>query len=320
MIFGQRAATAVEAAVPGQKVSFIQEMKRNWVIYAMALPGIIALLVFSYGPLMGISVAFLDYNPIKGIFASKWVGIQNFIDAFKNPFFLAAFRNTVVIKGFQTIIGYPSAIILALLLNEAGRGTKRVVQTSTILPYFISWVVIAAMFQNLLDPTSGVVNEVLVKVFGMKEPIAFLSTPEAFRWIMILQDTWKFAGFFAVIYLAAIARIDPTLYEVAMVDGANRWQQTWYITLPGIRSTMVTLLIILMGYLVLGSFEQIFAQYNVGVYSTADIMETFSFRLGLKDNRYGFATAVGLFQSVLAAGLVLLTNRLVKIIDEGGLF
>lgn len=319
MIIGQPVA---KVASPAQKntLTFLQEIKRNWVLYLMALPGIIALLIFSYGPLIGISVAFLDYNPIKGIFVSKWVGIQNFIDAFKNPFFLAAFKNTIIIKGFQTIIGYPSAIILALLLNEAGRGAKRVVQTATILPYFISWVVIAAMFQNLLDPTSGVVNEVLTKVLGVQEPIAFLSDPQMFRWLMILQDTWKFAGFFAVIYLAAIARIDPTLYEVAMVDGANRWQQTWYITLPGIRATMVTLLIILMGYLVLGSFEQIFAQYNVGVYSTADIMETFSFRLGLKDNRYGFATAVGLFQSVLAAGLVLLTNRLVKFIDEGGLF
>ena len=319
MIIRQR---DVKAAAPAQKnnLTFFQEMERNWVLYLMTLPGVIALLIFSYGPLLGISVAFLDYNPIKGIFASKWVGVQNFIDAFKNPFFLAAFTNTVTIKGFQMIIGYPTAIILALLLNEAGRGTKRVVQTATILPYFISWVVIAAMFQNLLNPTSGVVNEVLTKVFGLQDPIAFLSNPVLFRWLMILQDTWKFAGFFAVIYLAAIARIDPTLYEVAMVDGADRWQQTWYITLPGIRSTMVTLFILLMGYLVLGSFEQIFAQYNVGVYSTADIMETFSFRLGLKDNRYGFATAVGLFQSVVAAALVLMTNRLVKLIDEGGLF
>jgi ABC-type polysaccharide transport system permease subunit len=319
MFIGQRAATVqpVELEI---KIGFIEEMRRHWMLYLMALPGILALLVFSYGPLFGLFIAFLDYNPVKGVLASKWVGSKNFADAFNNPFFLAALKNTVIIKGFQTIIGFPSAIILALLLNEAGRWMKRLVQTSSILPYFVSWIVIATMFHTLLTPTNGVVNEVLQKVFKFKDPVLFLSDPLIFRWVIILQDTWKFAGFFAVIYLAAMARIDPTLYEAAMVDGANRWQQTLHVTLPGIRSTIITMFILLIGYLILGSYEQIFAQYSVSTYSTVDILETFSFRMAISQNRYGFATAVSLFQSVIAFALVFLTNWLVRRVEHQGLF
>jgi len=287
----------------------------------MALPAILAILVFGYGPLFGLSFAFLDYSPVRGISGSEWVGLKHFNTAFRNPFFLTALRNTVIIKGLQTIVGFPSAIILALLLNEVRlRWFKRVVQTATMLPYFISWIVVAAMFRNLLAPTDGVVNEVLQNVFGFEEPVIFLSDPIKFRWLMVFQDTWKFCGFFAMIYLAAIARIAPTLYEAAMVDGANRWQQTWHITLPGIRTTMVTLFVMLVGYLIIGSFEQVFAQYNVSVYSTSDILETLTYRLGLQQSRYGFAIAVGLFQSAIAAALVIFTNFLVKRLDQEGLF
>jgi len=319
MFIGQRAAT-VQPAELEIKVGFIEEMRRHWMLYLMALPGILALLVFSYAPLFGLSVAFLDYNPVKGVLASKWVGSKNFTDAFNNPFFLAALKNTVIIKGFQTIIGFPSAIILALLLNEAGRWMKRLVQTSTILPYFISWVVIAAVFQTIFTPTNGIVNEVLQKVFKFKDPILFLSDPAIFRWVIILQDTWKYAGYFAIIYLAAMARIDPTLYEAAMVDGANRWQQILHVTLPGIRTTMVTMFILLSGYLILGNFEQVFAQYSVSTYSTVDILETFSWRMAISQSRYGFATAVSLFQSVIASTLVILTNWLVRYVEKEGLF
>lgn len=302
--------------IPG----FFEEIRRNWVLYLMILPGLAALLVFSYGPMFGISVAFLNYNPVKGISESTFVGFANFQEAFKSKFFWDAFRNTLIIKLGQSFVTFPSAIILALLLNEASSLVKRIVQTASILPYFISWIVIAAMFQNLLTPSGGVINEILVTYFGMAKPISFLSTPVLFRWLVILQDTWKMGGFFALIYLAAITRIDPTLYEVAIVDGANRWQQTWFVTLPGIRSTIVTMMILLMGYLVIGPFEQIYAQYGPSVYSTGDIIETYSFRLGISQFKYGFATAVGLFQSIMAAGLVILTNFIVRKIDEEGLF
>jgi ABC-type polysaccharide transport system permease subunit len=317
----QASVTSRKNDRPARRTGWFGELQKYWPLYAMVLPAFLAVLVFSYGPLFGLSIAFVDYSPARGIMGSRFVGFKHFEDAFSNPFFLSALRNTIVIKGLQTLVGFPSAVILALLLNEVRiRWFKSAVQTATMLPYFISWIVAAAIFRNLLSPSNGLLNEILQNTFGLAEPFIVLSDPERFLWFIVFQDTWKFVGFFAIIYLAAIASIDPTLYEVAMVDGASRWQQTWHVTLPGIRTTMVTLFIILIGYLMIGSFEQIFAQYNVSVYSTADILETFTYRLGLQQSKYSFATAVGLFQAVLAAGLVVLTNWLVKRIDEHGLF
>lgn len=298
-----------------------RELKRYWPLYVMILPALSAVLLFSYVPYFGLSIAFLDFSVVRGYIGSPWVGLEHFREAFRNPFFFQAFRNTLIIKGMQTLVGFPSAIVLALLLNEAGsRWFKKTVQTATMLPYFISWIVIAAMFRNIFSPEQGIVNQILIEVFGRSEPFIVLSHPQRFRVFVILQDTWKFAGFFAVIYLATIATIDPALYEVAEVDGASRWRQTWHITIPGIRATMITLFVLLIGYLVIGSFEQIFAQYSVSVYSTADILETLTYRIGLQQGRYSFATAIGLFQSLIAVILVVGTNRLVKFLGDEGLF
>ena len=285
----------------------------------MALPGILAVVVFGYGPLFGLAIAFLDYSPVRGVRGSEWVGLENFRDAFSNPFFRQALQNSVIISVLKLAIGFPTAIVLALLLNEVGRRwVQRLVQTATILPFFVSWVVIAAMFRSLLAP-DGVVNEVR-QALGLSS-ITFLSDPERFRWVIVLQDTWKYAGYFAVLYLAAIAAIDPALYEAARVDGAGRWRQIVDITLPGIRATMVTLFVLLTGYLIFAGWEQVVVMYNPSVYSTGDILETFSLRLGLSQSKYGLATAVGLFQSVIGFGLVLLSNTLARRYnDDGGLF
>jgi len=284
----------------------------------MALPGVVALLIFSYGPMFGLGIAFVDYSPVRGILNSEWVGLEWFRRAFQHPLFWPAVRNTVVIKGLQTSVGFPAAIILALLLNEVRiRWFKSIVQTATILPYFISWVIVGSMFRNLLG-TSGVVNEVLGHLFGM-EAVRFLSDPITFRWVIVLQDTWKFCGYFAVLYLASISTIDPALYEAAMVDGANRWQQTRHITLPGIRRTIVTLFIYLTGYLVAGSFQQVWVMYSVSVYSTADIIETLTYRLGLGQTQYSLATAVGFAQGIISLGLVMLSNWMMKRSGEEGL-
>jgi ABC-type polysaccharide transport system permease subunit len=293
------------------------DLKTNWGLYLMALPAIIAILVFGYGPLSGLSLAFFDYNPVKGILNSPWVGLKNFTTAFNSQFFWTAFWNTIVIKGGQTIVGFPSAIILAVLLNEASRSIKRLVQTTSLLPYFISWVVIASIFHSLFS-IGGLFNEIRLSL--NLPQIDILSDPILFRWMMILQDTWKFSGFFAMIYLAAMARIDPQLYEAAMMDGANRLQKIWHITLGSIRPTINTLFILLIGYLVLGSYEQIFAQYNVSVYSTGDILETYAFRLGLAQAKYSYAIAIGFVQSIVALGLVLVTNRLAQKSDQQALF
>jgi ABC-type polysaccharide transport system permease subunit len=300
-------------------VESVKDIKENWPLYLMALPAILSLLIFGFGPLFGLSIAFLDYSPARGILGSKWVGIEQFKSAFQNPFFWTAFRNSVVIQSLKLAVGFPSAIILALLLNEVrAQWFKRTVQTATMLPYFLSWVIAATMFRNLLGP-NGVINEVLKVTAGL-DPIPFLSKGEIFRWVIVFQDTWKYVGYFAVLYLAAMTAIDPALYEAAMVDGASRWQQTWYITLPGISKTMLTLFILLTGYIFSGGFEQMWVMYNASVYSTGDILETFTARLGLQQSRYSFATAVGLFQSVLSFGMVLITNRIARMSDSQGLF
>lgn len=294
-------------------------LKNDWPLYAMALPGVLAILVFGYGPLFGLVVAFQDFDPVLGIFKSDWVGWDNFRDAFASPFFWAALRNSITISALKLAVGFPSAIMLALLLNEVRiKWFKRVVQTSTILPFFLSWVVAAAMFQDLFAP-DGVINGIRQHVFGLQQ-VVFLSDPIKFLWIIVFQDTWKYVGYFAVLYLSAIATIDPALYEVAMVDGASRWQQTWHVTLPGMRTTMITLFVLLTGYLISAGFEQIYVMYNVSVYPTADILETFTLRLGLSQGNYGLATAVGMFQSLISLVLVLATNLLVKRFNQEGLF
>ncbi len=306
-----------DVVVRSDRVLWYRDIRKHWAIYLMALPAILSVLIFSYGPMFGASIAFLDYSPVRGIGGSTWVGLDNFQDAFNNPFFLPALRNTIIINVLKLAIGFPSAIILALLLNEMRlRLFKSAVQTATMLPYFISWIVAAAMFRNLLAP-DGVINAVIRYVFD-GQTINFLSDPIVFRWMIVFQDTWKYAGYFAVIYLAAMATIDPVLYEAAQVDGANRLQQIRHITLPGIAPTMITMFVILVGYLIQGGLEQVYAMYSVAVYSTADILETFTFRLGLQQSRYGLATAVGLFQAVISVVLVLFTNYLVKRYNQQG--
>lgn len=292
------------------------DISKHWMLYLMAAPAVIAIIIFSYGPMFGLIIAFLDYSPFRGITGSEWVGLENFRSAFDNPFFMPALRNTIIINVLKLAVGFPSALVLALLLNEVRlRFVRSVVQTATMLPYFISWVVVASIFRILLDP-QGVINQIL-GLFGA-QPIAFLSNPILFRWVVVFQDTWKYVGYFAVIYLAAMAVIDPVLYEAAEVDGANRWQQTWHVTLPGIRPTMITLFIILTGYLMQGGLEQLFAMYNTSVYSTADILETFTYRLGIQQSKYGLATAVGLFQGIISVGLVVLTNYMVRRYNREG--
>lgn len=308
------------AEVNTEQVSWRKDLARNWPFYMMALPAVILVLVFSYGPMFGISVAFIDYTPARGFFNSKFVGFYWFETAFKNLFFIQALKNTVIIKFAQTLVGVPSAVILALLLNEVRvKWFKSLVQTSTILPYFISWVIIGTVFQNLLR-SDGALNEVLGNFFKL-DPISIYENPQRFRILMILQDTWKFGGYFAMLYLAAISAIDPALYEAAIVDGANRWQKMLYITLPGIRATFVTLVIYLAGYLIVGSFEQIYVQYNTSVFPTSDILETLTVRLGIGRSQYSLGAAVGLFQSLIAVGLMFLTNQIIKWVgSEDALF
>nr|WP_308628422.1 ABC transporter permease subunit [uncultured Eisenbergiella sp.] len=290
------------------KVSAREDFKKNKWYYCMVLPGLIALLLFSYGPMFGLAISVYDYNPVAGFKNSEFVGLKWFKQALGDVYYRTAIRNTVIIKIAQTLVTFPIAVLLALFLNEIKNKSKKLFQTATILPYFISWVVIATMFRNLLSPTNGLVNEILVNVFRMEKGISFLSEPHIFPFIIILQDAWKMAGYWALIFLTAISGIDPSLYEVATLDGAGRWRKMLSITLPCIKTTLITVFIILMGYLVIGPFEQVFTQYSPSVYATGDIAETFSFRMAMTNNNYGYATATGLIQSFLASILVISTN------------
>ena len=296
-----------------------EDLRKNWPLYLMALPGVLTIIIYGYGPLFGLLVAFLDYTPVRGFLHSPWVGWANFRTAFSSPFFAAALRNSVIISVLKLAVGFPSAIVLALLLNEVrGRLFKSAVQTATMLPYFMSWVIAAAVWRSVLA-SNGIVNEIIQELLH-REPISFLTDPAKFRWIIVFQDTWKYVGYFAVLYLAAMAAIDPALYEAAMVDGANRWQQMRHVTVPGISATMVTLFVLLTGWLVRAGFEQVYVMYSVSVYSTGDILETLALRLGLNQALYGLATAIGLFQSVISVTLVLATNLLVRRTSQRGLF
>ena len=295
-----------------RKRSMLEDLRRNGAFYLMVLPGLLSLLFFSYGPMVGLSVAWLDYNPIKGFAKSNFVGWKYFEEALSTRFRWDAIKTTLYIKVFQTLITFPFSVIVAILLSEVGRRYRKLVQTATILPYFISWIVVASMFKTIFSVNGGVVNAVLTTFFGWEKPVDFMSQPQFFRWLIILQDAWKMGGYFAIIYLSAITSIDTTLYEVARIDGAGRWRQIASVTLPGIKPTLLTMGIMLSGYLIVGPFDQVYTQYSPSVYSLGDIVETYTFRMGYQNQKYGFSTAVSLMQSIVATCLVLLTNLIIR--------
>jgi len=290
-----------------QSDTLLNDLIVNRALYVFILPAFLSVLLFSYTPMVYLISIFLNYNPMRGLINSSFVGLENFKKVFMDRFFWQAFRNNLYIKIFETCITYPVSVILALFLFETSKTNKKIAQTATIFPYFISWIVIAAMFKNILAPSGGLVNEILVNAFKTK-PIPFLTSGKYFRWVIILQDPWKFAGYWAVIYHSAMLTIDTSLYEVATIDGAGRWRQMFFITLPCIRTTLITMFILLTGYIVIGPFDQVFAQYSPLVYDYGDIIETYSYRLAFGQFKYSLATTIGFAQAVIATAIVLLAN------------
>lgn len=284
-------------------------------IYLILLPGIIYFIVFHYIPMYGAIIAFKDFKAALGIFGSKWVGLKNFIDFFNHPSFGLVLTNTLIISFYKIICGFPAPIILALLLNEVRQEAyKRTIQTISYLPHFLSWVVIGGLAAKMLSPSSGAVNMV-IKSLGF-EPIYFMAEPSYFRTILVLSDIWKEIGWGSIIYLAALSGVDPQLYEAAIVDGASKWKQLWSITIPSIAPTIVIMFILRVGGVMNAGFEQIFMMYSPNVYAVSDIIDTFVYRIGLESVKYSLATAIGLFKSVIGFLLILITNRLSKMIDE----
>lgn len=268
-------------------------------LHFMLLPAVIIVLVFSYGPMLGIYIAFQDFSPAWGLFGSPWIGFGNFTFVFGVPGFFQVIWNTIFIA-FLKIIGMIIVpVFFALLLNEIKHDRfKRLMQTLIYLPNFLSWVVLAGLLIDILSPSTGIINQIL-GTFGIK-PIFFLGDRFWFPLTMVLSDIWKGFGFGTVIYLAALTSIDPTIYEAAEIDGAGRLSQTWHVTLPGILPIIVLMSVLSLGNILNAGFDQIFNLYSPQVYDTGDIIDTFVYRLGLQQAQFGPATAVGLFKSLIS--------------------
>ena len=290
---------------------FLYRLRQDWQIYALLAPTIIWMLVFLYKPMYGLQIAFKDYSVFRGIAASEWVGFEHFATLFGSDQFVRALFNTIKISGLSLLIGFPAPIILALMFNEILNNTfKRTVQTIVYLPHFISSVIIAGIVITAFSPSAGVVNTFL-GWFGV-EPIYFLTKAEWFRPIFIGTTIWQEAGFSSIVFLAAIAGVNPSLYESAVVDGATRWQMIWRITIPSILPTIIIMLIIRIGNLMEVSFEMIILLYQPATYETADVVNTFIYRQGLQGGQYDLAAAAGLFNAVVAFVLVMTANTISK--------
>ncbi len=288
-------------------------------MYLMLVPAIVYYLIFCYGPMGGLMIAFKDFNPIKGILGSPWVGFEHFKELFAMDKFYQVVWNTLRISVKRLIFGFPFPIIVALMLNELrSNKLRQAVQTTLYLPQFISWVVLGGIMANLLSTNGGIVNGV-IQLFG-GTPIGFLNDERYFEGTMIVSMIWKTFGWNTIIYLAALTAVDPQYYEAARVDGASRWSQLIHITLPGIMPTIVVMLIMRIGNLMQAGFEQIFVLYNPGVYATADIIDTYVYRIGLQDGMFELSTAVGLFKSVINFLLILGANKLARYAGEEGVY
>ena len=293
----------------GQLVRLIDHFKREWQIYAMLLPTIVWFLVFLYKPMYGLQIAFKDYSIFRGVAGSPWVGLEHFETLFSNDQFLRAIGNTIKISALNLLFGFPAPIILALMFNEILHASyKRTAQTIVYLPHFISSVIIAGIVITAFSPTAGIVNTIM-GWFGL-DPVYFLTQPEWFRPIFVGTGIWQEAGFGSIVFLAAIASVNPSLYESAVVDGANRWQMMWKITIPSILPTILIMLIIRIGNVMEVSFELVILLYQPATYETADVVNTWIYRQGLQSGQYDLAAAGGLFNAVVAFVLVMTANAL----------
>ena len=304
---------------PNSKKGLGKYFKANRSLYMMLIPGMLYLFIFNYIPMGGIVIAFQNFNVVKGIFGSQWIGFENFQYLFTSVDFYKVLRNSLLISFYKLVWGFPIPIILAILLNEVRSVKfKKFSQTALYLPYFISWVVLASIITNFLSPTDGIFNHIRA-AFGL-EPIAFLQEPKFFRTVIVVAENWKGAGWGTIIYLAAVTGIDSQLYEAALIDGANRWQRIWHITLPGIKSTIIVMLIMRMGNVLKNGFEDIFLLLNTITLDVGEVFETYTYRIGLRGGRFSYSTAVGLFQSVVGFVMITLANKFSKKIGESSLY
>ncbi len=294
------------------------DFKKNKYIYLIGSPVIIWYIIFHYIPMYGAIIAFKDFNPADGIWGSAWIGFKNFTDFFKSFYFFRLLKNTILLSIYGLIFTFPAPIILALLLNELRSVFyKRIVQTITYVPHFISIVVICGMIVNFIKQ-DGVITVLLTALGGENQNL--LLNANLFRPIYIISEIWQQVGWSSIIYLAALTSVDPELYESARMDGAGRWRQTWSITIPGILPTIMILLILRIGALMNVGFEKVMLLYNPSIYITADVISTFVYRRGVLEASYSYASAVGLFNSIVSCLLVVAANKLSRTATETSLW
>ncbi|WP_026508453.1 ABC transporter permease [Butyrivibrio sp. MC2013] len=300
------------------KAAIKKDFRRNKVLYLMAVPAIAFFLLFAYLPMSGLIMAFQDYKPKKGIFGSPLIGLKHFITFFNDPFFPRLVRNTLAISIWELLVAFPLTIIFALLLNEIrSKLFKRTIQTVSYMPYFISMVVVSGMIIDFCK-SKGVLTQLFSFFTGSSQNI--LSIPEYWRPLYIGSGIWQGIGFGSIIYVAALSGIDQQLYEAAVIDGANRWKQTLYVTLPGISTTIVIMLILKIGSMMSVGYEKTILLYNPQIYETADIISSYVYRKGLLEFNYGYSSAVSLFNSVINFVLLVMANQFSKKVTDTSLF
>ncbi|MFD0958052.1 ABC transporter permease [Paenibacillus chungangensis] len=293
-------------------------IRADWMLYLFLIPGLLYFVIFKYLPMYGIMIAFQDYSPFKGIAGSPFVGLKHFMRFFEDDAFITVFRNTLLISLYKLIFGFPVPIILALMLNEVRvLWFKRTAQTLFYIPHFFSWVIFGGIVIQVLS-SKGMVNSVIAFFGG--DPILFMAEKSFFRSILVISDILKESGWASIIYIAAIAGVDPALYEAVRMDGAKKRHEIWHVTLPGIKSTIIILFILQLGNILELGVQQVFMLYNPLVYEVGDIIDTYVYRVGLTEQKYSFATAVGLFQATVGLILIYMANFLAKRYGGGGLW
>lgn len=314
-----RQTNSASAKTTGRFARINYNLSRNWDLYLLTLPVVVYFILFKYAPMYGIQIAFKDYIATKGIWGSPFVGFKHFERFFRSYHFKTVVKNTLGISIYQLLAGFPVPIILALMMNEVKNPKfKKTVQTVTYAPHFLSTVVLVGMLTSMLSPRNGIVNQVL-KSFGM-EPIYFLGEAKMFKSIYVWSGIWQNAGWNSIIYMAALAGIDPQLYEAAIVDGATKRQRIYHITIPGILPTAITLLILNTGNIMDVGFEKVYLMQNGLNLTSSEVISTYVYKSGLIGTEYSFSTAVGLFNSIINCALLVIVNKISRRTTETSLW
>lgn len=301
---------------------FIRDIRKNWILYLLMLPGFLSLILFKIGPVGGMVIAFEKFSAFQGVFGSKWVWVDNFKRIFQDPYIPKVVINTIILAVLSVVVVFPIPIIFSLFLNEIRqKWVRSAVQSLSFLPYFISAAVMVSILSTILSPSSGIVNSI-IRAFG-GESINFMAKPGWFRPLYVILEIWQSFGYSAIIYIAAMMNIDPSLYEAAEADGANRWDKMFHITLPSISTSIIVMLIISVGNIFTVNLDRILLMYNPSVYDTADVIQTYVYRIAFESKGfpdYSYGTAVNILKSVIAFVLVTAVNKLADKFAETRLF